>query len=239
MIDEASLDIGETLLSGNAASVEDVAVEKMIPASRVEELVKKAKLKGRDQVQEELESVRAENASLKQNAGSMGGMSAPVNVDEIRKLIMSDLEQKFQESNKARAEKEMNDEAKKIADEYHSKMRTGKDTYEDFDDIMADFDPSAFPNMVFLANKMENTPAVMYELMKNPNKWATIAVLSERDPKAAQKMIASISSSIIANNQAKDNEQDIAPPLNRLSSSITGQDNGKPTLRDFKDKYRG
>lgn len=220
-------------------SAED-SQEKMLPVSRVEELVKKAKLKGRDSMQAELDALKAENAQLK-NGGSMGGMavSAPVDPESIKQQVLQDLQKQMQQANEQRAQEELEREANKIADSYKAKMSSGKDTYEDFDTVMSDFNPAAFPNLVYLANQVDNTPAVMYELMKNPSKWATLAVLSERDPNAAQSMISKISASIKANEQAKAEEKNVPPPLSRMSPSTTGQDNGTKTVRDFKAMFRG
>jgi hypothetical protein len=220
-------------------SIDDTQ-EKMLPVSRVEELVKKAKLKGRDSMQAELDALRAENQTLK-TGGSMGGMAvaAPVDQEAIKQQIMNDLRQQMVAANEQRAQDELEKEAKQIAATYKSKMESGKQTYEDFDTVMADFNPAAFPNLVFLASQVDNTPAVMYELMKNPSKWATLAVLSERDPSAAQSMIGKLSTSIKANEQAKAEEKEVSPPLSRLSSSTTGQDNGTKSVRDFKAMFRG
>lgn len=212
--------------------------EKMIPVSRVEELIKKAKLKGRDHLQQEMDAVRAENENLKQQA-SMGGMPVPLDEKAITDKIMADLNQRFQQANETRAHEELQREATRVADEYKAKMNEGNKSYSDFDDVMSDFNPEAFPNLVYLANQVDNTPQVMYELMKNPSKWATVAVLSERDPRAAQNMLTRISTSIKANEQAKALEKDVPPPLTRLSSSTAGQDSGKLTLNDMKRKFKG
>lgn len=218
----------------------DESAEKMLPVSRVEELVKKAKLKGRDSMQAELDALKAENAQLK-NGGSMGGMAvaAPVDQESIKQQVLNELREQMHKASEKRAQEELENEANRVADAYKAKMSTGKDAYEDFDTVMADFNPAAFPNLVYLANQVDNTPAVMYELMKNPSKWATLAVLSERDPNAAQNMISKISASIKANEQAKVDEKNVPAPLGRMSSSITGQDNGAKTVRDFKAMFRG
>lgn len=215
--------------------------EKTLPISRVEELVKKAKLKGRDSMQAELDALKAENVNLKNNSsGSMGGMPIPVDKEALKQEVLNDLRNQFQQEAERRAQEETEKEGRKIVDTYRARMATGKNSFEDFDDVMADFNPAAFPNLVYLASQVDNTPAVMYELMKNPNKWATIAVLSERDPAAAQNMVSKMSLSIKANEQAKAEQKDVAPPLNRLSSSPTGQDGGTPnSIRDFKARYRG
>ena len=228
-------------VDANAVDEQVQAPEGMIPRSRAEQLIKKAKLKGRDQMQAELDALRAENENLKQTSGSMGGMAAPVNVEEIEQRVLANLKQRFQEQSEARAQEQLQKEAEDIAKAYKAKMDAGKTAYADFDNVMADFNPAAFPNLVYLANQMDNTHDVMYELMQNPNKLATVVVMSERDPQAAQNMLGRISASIKANQQAKASEKDVQPPLGRLSSSsaTTGQDNGVPSMRDLKRMFKG
>jgi hypothetical protein len=241
MTEDVALDTREVDSNSVDNADSDSQQEKMLPVSRVEELVKKAKLKGRDSMQAELEALKAENAQLKNN-GSMGGMAmpAPVDPEVIKQQVIADLQKQMQQANEQRAQEELEKEANRIADTYRTKMATGKDIYEDFETVMSDFDPAAFPNLAFLATQVDNTPAVMYELMKNPSKWATIAVLSERDPRAAQNMISKISASIKANEAAKAEEKNAPPPpLSRMSSSTTGQDNGAKSVRDFKAMFKG
>lgn len=239
MTDEVALDT-EVVSAPDDNANSGSQQEKTLPISRVEELVKKAKLKGRDSMQAELDALRAENANLKTSAGSMGGMPIPVDKEALKQEVLNDLRQQFQQANEQRAQEEMDREAKKIAETYHARMATGKDAYEDFEEVMADFNPAAFPNLVFLATQVDNTPDVMRELMKNPAKLAAISVMSERDPASAQNMINKVSASIKANAQAKADEKNVAPPLSRMSSSPTGQDSGKPSsVRDFKAKFRG
>lgn len=236
MTDEVAID-AET--ASKPVTAENAEPEKTLPISRVEELVKKAKLKGRDSMQAELEALKAENDALK-SGGSMGGMAVAVDPEAIKQQILQDLQNQFQQANEQRAQEELEREAQKVGDTYRAKMSSGKDQYEDFETVMADFNPAAFPNLAFLATQLDNTADIMYELMKNPSKWATAAVLSERDPKAAQNMLSKISASIKANQQAKQEEKEVPAPLSRLSSAPTGQDAGTPnSVRDFKSMFRG
>lgn len=243
MTDEVALD-SEVTSNPNATpdQTQESQAEEMLPKSRVEELVKKAKLKGRDQMQAELDALKAENEALKTN-GQMGGMkaapeaAASVDVNSITNQVMQSFQQKMQQESEARAQQELQAEATRIAESYKSKMAGGKDAYHDFDDVMADFNPQAFPNLVLLADQVDNTQDVMYELMQNPGKFGTLAVMSEKDPAAAQRMIARVSQSIKANTQAKAEQKDVPAPISRLSSSKTGQDSGKLTVRDYKKMY--
>lgn len=220
-----------------ALAVEEIQ-EKLIPASRVEELIKKAKLKGRDAMQNELEALRGENEELR-SSGSMGGMATPVDAEQMRKQIYDQIMGDFQSQDEERVQGELKKEAERLASDYRARMDGGKEIHEDFDEIMADFNPAAFPQLVYLATQTDNTSAVMYELMKNPNKLATITVLSERDPNAASNMINKISASIKANEQAKAAEKEVQSPLSRMQSSPAGRDNGDTSIADYKRMFRG
>lgn len=240
MADDALIESAAAVEEPVAEAKADIA-EKMIPASRVEELIKKAKLKGRDAMQDELEAVRRENEELKQKAsgGSMGGMALPVDTESIRKQVYNDLVSQLQSQQEAQVQADLQKEAERLASDYHQKMKGGKENFPDFEEVMADFNPAAFPQLVYLATTTDNTAAVMYELQKNPQKLATLAVLSERDPKAAQSMINKLSASIKSNEQAKASEQNINAPLNRMQPSPTGQDKGGLEIADFKRMFKG
>lgn len=232
MIEEDAIDLESSEASdmGEDSPVE----EKMLPVSRVNELVKKAKLKGRDQMQQQLEELQRENESLKQQP-PLGGQGSPVDSEAIRKQVYEDLVAQLQQQQEAQAQEQLKQEAQKLATDYHSKMSSGKEQFDDFEEIVADFDPSAFPQIVYLANNTDNTAAVMYELAKNPQKLATLSVLSERDPRAAQAMINRLSSSIKVNEQAKAQEKSVNAPLNRMQSSPSGQDTKNVNDFDVKD----
>lgn len=237
MTDDVALE--EAAIQVSPQEVHEEIVEKMIPASRVEELIKKAKLKGRDAMQDELEALRAENSQLKAGNGSMGGMPTPIDVEALKRDVMQDFQRQLQEEQEGRAQEEMRREAERMAQEYHGKMKSGVEQYEDFNEIVADFNPASFPNLVYLANQAENTPAVIYELMKNPTKLAMVTVLADRDPQAALNQIHKISASIKANEQAKAQEREVQAPIGRMQSSPTGRDSGEPSIADFKRMFRG
>lgn len=245
MIEEDAIDLGNETGVGGQQEVAPAQEEKMLPASRVQELIKKAKLKGRDDMMEQLAALQQENERLKSSGQpSMGGMTPQVDPDALRKQVLEDLRAQMQSEKEAQAQEQLRSEAEKLAQDFHVKMKSGSEHFEDFNDIMAEFDPSAFPQLVYLANATDNTAAVMYELAKNPSKLATAAVLSERDPRAAQNMINRLSASIRANEEAKAQEAkaQVNAPLNRLQPSPVGQDSRSVhdySVRDFKSMFRG
>jgi len=167
----------------------------------------------------------------------MGGMAAPMDPEQMRKQIYDQIMGDFQSQDEERIQGELKKEAERMASDYRTRMDGGKEIHEDFDEIMADFNPAAFPQLVYLATQTENTSAVMYELMKNPNKLATLTVLSERDPNAASNMINKLSASIKANEQAKAAEKEVQSPLSRMQSSPAGRDSGDMSVADYKRMF--
>lgn len=222
-----------------ADTLEPEVQEKMLPVSRVNELVKTAKLKGRDAMREEFEQLQQENERLKANQGSMGGMSAPAFDEQaLSQKIKADLMREFQSQRDEQEQLQLQEGLKKTADEFMGKLSGGHELYSDFAEVIEDFNPAAFPQLAILANQTDNTAAIIYELAKNPQKLATIAVLAERDPRAAQSAMNKLSASIKANEQAVAAEKDSPnAPLSKMQSSPVGSGSGALDLEGLKRKY--
>lgn len=244
-------DIAEELQDTNVGDVETLdnveapPPEKMLPASQVNELIKKAKRKGEQKMQEQLDAAKQQ---IEQLQAQQGQQQAPVqqqqaqqpqqgqSVDpqQIQQQVMQLMQQKMQEDEAKRHKEELEKEVNEVAQQYFGKLAQGKEMYEDFEAVTADFDPAAFPQLVYLATQADNTAAIIYELQKNPAKLAQLAVMVDKSPAQARKMIASLSESIKTNDDAKRNLQEAQDPLNRLKPSPVGTDSGTKTVRDFK-----
>lgn len=246
-------DIAEELQETNLGDESDAeqapdqsTPEKMLPVSQVNDLVKKAKLKGERKMQEQLDAAKQQIEQLQaQQAQSQppqqqaqqpqgqpqGQQGLP---PEVQAQVMQLLQQKQQEDERKRHQEQIEQEVNQVANQYFGKMAAGKDMFEDFEAITADFNPSEFPQLVYLANEMDNTPALIYELSKNPGKLADLAVLVEKSPSMARAQLAKLSQSIKRNDEAKSGLQEAQDPLDRLKPSPTGTDGKKMGMRDLK-----
>jgi hypothetical protein len=250
-------DIAEDLLQDanvgedEAEQAETPPPEKMLPASQVNELVKRAKRKGEQKMQEQLDAAKQQIEQLQaqqaqqglQNTAQTGSPQPPqqqqgqqqgVDTQQVMQQVMQQLQQKQQEDEAKRHQEQIEQEVNQVAQQYFGKMAQGKDMFEDFEAITADFNPAEFPQLVFLANQMDNTPAIIYELRKNPGKLADLAVLVEKSPSMARNELSKLSESIKRNDEAKRTLQEPQDPLNRLKPSPVGTDNGTKNVRDFK-----
>ena len=249
-------DIAEDLLQDADVGEEEVLKdaepsppEKMLPASQVNELIKKAKRKGEQKMQEQLDAAKQQIEQLQtqqaqqqvQSTAQTGSSQQPqqgqqqgVDTQQVMQQVMQQLQQKQQEDEQKRHQEQIEQEVNQVAQQYFGKMAQGKDMFEDFEAITADFNPAEFPQLVFLANQMDNTPAIIYELRKNPGKLADLAVLVEKSPSMARNELSKLSESIKRNDDAKRNLQEPQDPLNRLKPSPVGTDSGTKSVRDFK-----
>ena len=254
-------DIAEDLLQDADVGEEQVLKstdvtppEKMLPASQVNELIKKAKRKGEQKMQEQLDAAKQQIEQLQtqqaqqglQNTAQTGSPQPPqqpqqqqgqqqgVDTQQVMQQVMQQLQQQQQEAEQKRHQEQIEQEVNQVAQQYFGKMAQGKDLFEDFESMTADFNPAEFPQLVFLANQMDNTPAIIYELRKNPGKLADLAVLVEKSPSMAKNELAKLSDSIKRNDEAKRGLQEAQDPLSRLKPSPVGTDNGTKSVRDSK-----
>lgn len=232
----------------DALAPEPKPPEKMLPASQVNELIKKAKRKGEQKMQEQLDAARQQIEQLQgqqaqqpmqqqqQQAPQQQGMS-PEQMQQVMQLVQRQQQEQQDKAHAEQLEKEVNE----VAQQYFGKIAQGKEAFEDFDAVTANFEPQAFPQIVYLASQSDNTAAIIYELQKNPSKLAQLAVWAEKSPAMLRSEMAKLSQSIKANTDAKANLQEAQDPLNRLKPSPVGTDSGTKNVRDYKkaDYLRG
>ena len=180
---------------------------------------------------------KVELEQLRSQIPSMGGVQQP-DQNQIAQ-IAKQAEQKVMESIQKKQQQYEEDqrlkEVTQIAETYMSKLGKGKELFEDFDTVMSDFDPSAFPEVVSLVAGMENVPQVMYELSRNPQKLMTISGLAKKSKSMAQAQLKRLSDSISSNEQAQTAEGTAQPPLNHSRSSVkAGADNGVKSVSDLR-----
>ncbi len=212
--------------------------EKLITQAQLNEIVRREKAAVAERVKREYEDAQSKNGSPTSQSQNQ---NMPNMADMEERMFNSMLERaKKMDEERLKREREQQIEQAKAdfkvkADRYHLKMGEGKDKYSDFEEVMQDFEPDAFYNTVFLASEMENTADIMYELSKNPDKLARIDNLASKSPGMARRELTKLAESISANQQAKNDTVSAPTPLSRVKSSNVGADNGKQSLKDFKN----
>lgn len=225
-------------ISGNDAIESDAmatGMDETLSRAHATELIKREKeaayRKAQREYQAQLEQFKTGQAQ------SMGGMQQPpdelVNQAVERKFqaLQEQYEAENQEQRKAEYSTFVNEQAKS----YLEKMDRSGGLADDFREMTSRFKPDRFKEIFFLANSYENTPALIYELGKNPEKLAQINLMMQSDPDMAKVMMDNLNKSIEFNDQAKQNNKSAEPPLDRPRPSLAaGADNGMMSLADLK-----
>lgn len=199
-----------------------------IVASESAKAAQAARQAAEEKHQRDMEALSAQRAQQEQR-------NAQVPRDNDADAMYQQVQERF---NREMQEQQTKHAMQQVANNYLSKVEQGKAAYQDFDDVMKDHDPTAFPQLTFLIANMENGSDVLYDLAKNPIKLAGLDALAQRNPKQAQGELAKLAQSITANKQAQADAQDqtTAAPLDRLQPSRVSGSNGKLGIRDLRNQ---
>jgi len=213
---------GQSASAGTAPVVQDVQQEKMLKQSEVNELVGRLK---QEAYAKGLRDAQGQSSPAPQQ--SMGGMPQ-ITEDQVRQMIADEAQK---QSQMAAAHNTLNS--------FVQQMSSGKGKYSDFDETVATLgDMKNLPHIVEMAADTGIAGDVMYELGKNPGKVASLMTLAYINPHLAKSEMKKLSDSIKQNQTAQETPQ-AKEPLSQIKSSTVGMDNGMPTVRDLKKKYRG
>lgn len=160
--------------------------------------------------------------------------------DDVKRLTGEELNRYREEWTRESQEKANAHAAERIVNSYKEKISAGKDKYEDFEAVTNNVDMRYYPNVVqLLAEYVDNSHDVLYDLAKHRTKLGQIEDLCSRNPQDAIYEIKRLSDSIKANEQHS-NMSNAKAPLSQQRPSNTGTDSGNTlSMRDLKAKYRG
>lgn len=128
--------------------------------------------------------------------------------------------------------------ARNTVQAFNQKINSGREKYQDFDQVTGDIEYAAFPNVVqLLANYVDNSGDVLYSLGQDLTKMELLESLANRSPQAAVKQVQRLAKSL-SDNEAAKNVRIPNAPLSQLRPSNTGVDNGAMSVKDYRKKYK-
>ena len=224
--------------------------EKMLSQSEVNKLVGKIReetkertyRKARQEIMAEMQNLQAptQNQEMSQAApSSMGGMS--FNPDLIRQMIAEETAKQAQAIKEQHAHEMHRQNVNKIASSFIQKMEAGKEKHPDFESKIAMLNLPSIPEIVHLAEGVDNTADVMMDLAENPQKISSLLTLYARNPTLAQSGMNKISESIKKNDVAKNMVMPSDPyqAIKPSASAISGDgDLSVSDLQKFFSKKR-
>jgi hypothetical protein len=239
MTQENEIDVGQ----GSATSSGDtyalntptsVSSEKLVPQSKVDEIVKTLKVDHHRQTEELKKSFNEQYSSSHKNNQNYSGGDQFVPRSELKKAIAETIGEYSQQLQQEENKKQAMD----MVNRFGSKMLEGRDKYQDFDEVVRNVDYGAIGNTVqLLTNEVDNVSDVMYDIIKNnPLQLAQLETLAATQPRLARQQLKRLSESIKVNEKAK-NFKRPNEPLRQLTPSNVGIDDGSEgnlSVADFR-----
>lgn len=201
----------------NQPVAEEQQVEKMVPQSKVNNLIREATARAYEKAQQE---------NMPASSNQMSSPSPGMNEEQIRQMMAQEAEShysKLQEAQRQEAEKQ---QMQQLANEFIGKLQQGTDKYDDFEQVITDIGLSNYPQLVAMSNQFDNVPDIMYELGKNPAKIGSLMALAYTNPQLALKEMRNLSESIKNNESAKRQYSASPNPLMQMKPTIKSGDNG-------------
>lgn len=210
-------------------------VEKMVPQSKVDEIVTNAKRASYDRGKQESMQEYTKSQQPKSSDYSFGGIQQ-MSEDKL-KTLMEDIAKKAAKENIHQLQQQMMEEAahkqnQTIINKFVDKMSEGSQRYPDFDKTVASLDLKSIPDIILLATEVDNTADVMHELANNPYKIGNILALKDT-PHLARLAMNKLSESIKQNQQGKQ-EPYVREPLSQIKSTNIGPNNGDLSVSDLR-----
>lgn len=227
----------ETALNGATENVvsEAQGSADLITHAQATDLIRKEKEAAYRKAQREFQAQIEQMKTGQQQ--SLGGMQLPQEdiVAKAAEQAIAKMQEQFEQISQEQRKQEYSQYVNDQAALYLDKMNKGADLAEDFKEMTARFKPDKFKELFFLANSYDNTPAIIYELGKYPEKLLELDRAMERDPDIAKLLMDRLAESIKFNESAKENNRSAEAPFGRPKPSLNaGTDSGQMSIADLK-----
>ena len=211
----------------------------MLPQSEVNRIVKQEKeaalKKGYDRAMAELQAQQQSQPAAQQPMNQMNQPPSGQNVQDWRQMMSEELDRREQQARAERERAEQEAYTKQVLNSIHNKALQAKQEIPDFDEVTSQVDFGQLPDILGLADTVDNGGHVLYELAKNPSKIGALRGLSG-SPALQVREIKRLSDSLKQNVQAQ-NTRLPGEPLSNLQPSKAGVSSGEPSLKDLKRRY--
>lgn len=179
--------------------------EKLLRQSEVNEIAGKVRQeayeKGRREAEAQLAQMKATSA---------------LSEEQVRQIVMEQTQKAQQEAARLAM-------AQQVVGSFASKMQAGSAEYQDFEEKVSTLPLAKMPEIVQLANSVDNTADVMYEIASKPYKAGNLLNLARNMPELALVEMQNLSASIKKNKQAAQTIQTPEPLGQMKPSSIPAE----------------
>lgn len=227
--------------SGSASEAITTPTERTFRQSEVDGIVKKVKHEAvegyRRQQSEQPAYVEQKYSQNNQNTGHVAG--SPLSESDYRRMAAEEVQKAREQFINEQQSKQETDNAQRIVNSFWDKVAPGKEKYDDFESVTGNIELSRFPNTVqLLAEHVDNSHDVLYELGKNRLKMSQLEQLSYMSPRDAIVEVQRLAQSIKDNETSSKIRQPNAPLSQQRPSNVGTDSGGALSMRELKQKYR-
>lgn len=245
MTDQVNLDSGSfgngispdtSAISTSTPSTGFTASEEMVPKSFVNELVHKRT----KEVSEAAYAKAMRDADLKyqnqvQSNAQMQQQYIQPQSDSLDESKIDAIAQKAMQKLRQEADELANRQYyEKVSNEFSQKLQAGANKYNDFPETIESLKLGNLIPLVELANIVDNTADVIYDIGKNPYKAAQFMSILRETPHLAPAAMQELSSTIKQNQQALARPQE-REPISHIKASTVSMDSGQMTVEDWRN----
>jgi|GEM_PF-2944535 len=158
--------------------------------------------------------------------------------NDMAGLVQNEIAKLLDIAERSNNERQANQKAQSVAQQLQSKMTEASGRYSDYRNVLSNVKMfTDTPQILDLANTVDNAGDVLYHLAKSPNRIGNILALCQQSPHLATMAIREISGQINAN-KAGASASVVPDPVNPIRPSRVGTDDGKLGVRDYKNMFR-
>lgn len=159
-----------------------------------------------------------------------------VSIEELRRVAAEEARKQHEELQKRNEEAYTNQMGKDILNQLMSKFEAGKNKYEDFDQKVAPYFNVMTAPIFGMANNLDNTADVSYELASRPHLIDEInSTLKYAGPSVAFQKLTALSESLKLNQQAS-TVRTPNDPLSQIKSSPISGDDGSMSVTEARKR---
>lgn len=204
--------------------------EKMVPQSKVNDLIGHAKAQTSEKVRRELEAQYSQKQSqsdsnVKENTNAQGFNN------DIERQVSEVFERKQREYQADMDRRQTEELGRSIIEKFSDSLEKSKD---EFPDLMSKLRLESMPTLVPLGVSVENTAQVMDEFARNPLKAFQYHQMYLNDPAGAIEAVKIMADSIKANSEAS-KQRFPRDPLSQTHHSTTKPDDGDHSVAYYKN----
>ncbi len=181
------------------------------------------KLLRQSEVNEIVGRVRQEETQMAQMQSSHG-----LSEEQVRQIVM-------EQTQRAQEDAARTAMARQVLGSFANKMQAGVDSYEDFEQKVGTLPLSKMTEIIQMADGVDNTADVMYEIASKPYKVGNLLTLARTMPELAMIEMQNLSSSIKKNKQAQQAIQ-TPEPLAQMKPSNVPADNGNMSVSNLRNQ---